>query len=261
MIAQPSSRAFIGISTLLFVASSASTIAWCRSMSAMHDMPMPGGWNMSMMWMRMPGQTWPGSAMTFIAMWSVMMTAMMLPSLMPMLWRYRSVVIGTSTAHPGWTTALVGAAYLLVWTAFGVIAFAVGATLASLEMRLPTLARIVPFAIGAIALIAGALQFTTWKMHRLACCRQTPSCCAALPGDAFTALRIGMRLGVDCVHCCFGLTLTLLAIGMMDLRAMAVVTAAISAERLAPNGGRTARFIGFILAAVGLFLIVRAAVA
>ena len=35
------------------------TVAWCSSMSAMGGMPMPGGWTMSMAWMRMPGQTWP----------------------------------------------------------------------------------------------------------------------------------------------------------------------------------------------------------
>jgi hypothetical protein len=42
-------------------------------------MPMPGGWTMSMAWMRMPGQTWPGAAASFLGMWVVMMVAMMLP--------------------------------------------------------------------------------------------------------------------------------------------------------------------------------------
>ena len=44
---------------------------------------MPGGWTMSMVWMRMPGQTWPGAAASFLGMWVVMMVAMMLPSLAP----------------------------------------------------------------------------------------------------------------------------------------------------------------------------------
>ena len=55
-------------------------------------MPMPGGWTMSMAWMRMPGQTWPGAASSFLGMWVVMMVAMMLPSLVPMLLRYRRAV-------------------------------------------------------------------------------------------------------------------------------------------------------------------------
>src|ERR1043165_8216103 len=86
-----SQRTFIGIGASLFAASTALTIAWCNSMSAMRDMPMPGGWSMSMMWMRMPGESWPAGAMQFIGMWIVMMIAMMLPSVLPMLWSYRQL--------------------------------------------------------------------------------------------------------------------------------------------------------------------------
>src|SRR5262245_25195515 len=87
-------HAFFGISALLFAVSVAVTIVLCTSMSAMGEMPMPGGWTMSMAWMRMPGQTWPGAASSFLGMWAVMMVAMMLPSLSPMLWRYRQAVAG-----------------------------------------------------------------------------------------------------------------------------------------------------------------------
>jgi predicted metal-binding membrane protein len=80
-----SEAAFAGASALLFAGSATLTIAWCTSMSAMGGMPMPGGWTMSMAWMRMPGQTWPGAAASFLGMWVVMMVAMMLPSLVPML--------------------------------------------------------------------------------------------------------------------------------------------------------------------------------
>ena len=59
-------RAFFGVSALLFAASAAVTIVWCASMSAMGEMPMPGGWTMSMAWMRMPGQTWPSAAASFL---------------------------------------------------------------------------------------------------------------------------------------------------------------------------------------------------
>jgi len=55
---------FFGVSALLFVTSALITIAWSASMSGMGEMPMPGGWTMSMAWMRMPGQSWPGPAAT-----------------------------------------------------------------------------------------------------------------------------------------------------------------------------------------------------
>src|SRR5256885_6447264 len=96
-----SEKAFLGVSALLFAASAAVTIVWCASMSAMGGMPMPGGWTMSMAWMRMPRQTWPRAAASFLGMWIVMMVAMMLPSLLPMLWRYRQTVGGTGGNRPG----------------------------------------------------------------------------------------------------------------------------------------------------------------
>jgi hypothetical protein len=121
-----SQRAFFGVSALLFTASTALTIVWCASMTAMGEMPMPGGWTISMAWMRMPGQTWPGAAASFLRMWVVMMVAMMLPSLVPMLWRYRHSVGTTGEARLGRLTALVGVGYFFVWTVFGTVVFWVG---------------------------------------------------------------------------------------------------------------------------------------
>ena len=143
-----SRQAFLGASLLLFAVSAAVTITWCISMSAMGEMPMPGGWTMSMAWMRMPGQTWAGPAASFLGMWVVMMVAMMLPSLVPVLERYRGAVARTGETRLGSLTALVGVGYFFVWTVLGMAAFPVGAALAAIEMQQPTLARSVPIAIG-----------------------------------------------------------------------------------------------------------------
>jgi predicted metal-binding membrane protein len=250
--------AFFVVSALLFAASAASTIAWCVSMSAMGEMPMPGGWTMSMAWMRMPGQTWPGAAASFLGMWVVMMVAMMLPSLVPMLRHYRQAVGRTGEEGLGPLTALVGVGYFFVWTLFGTAAFPLGVVLAAVEMRHPQLSRAVPIAVGVVVLIAGCLQFTTWKAHHLACCRKSPAPGGTLPPDARTAWRHGLRLGIHCSQCCAGLIAMLLVLGVMDLRAMAIVTAAITAERLAPSGVRVARAIGAVVVGAGLLLIARA---
>ena len=251
--------AFLGISALLFAASAAVTIVWCTSMSAMGGMPMPGGWTMSMAWMRMPGQTWPGTAASFLGMWVVMMVAMMLPSLVPMLRRYRHAVGRAGARHLGALTAIVGAGYFLVWTVFGMAVFPLGATLAELEMQQPTLARAVPIAAGVVVLIAGALQFTAWKARHLACCREAPEGGRTLPADARTAWRHGISLGLHCSLCCAGPMAILLVMGVMDLRAMAVVAAAITVERLAPAGQRVAQTIGAVVFGAGWLLIARAA--
>src|SRR5262245_39330995 len=120
---RPSQQVFFGLLGLLFATSAGLTIAWCTSMPAMGEMPMPGGWTMSTAWMRMPGQTWPGAAASFLVMWIVMMVAMMLPSLVPMLWRYRQALCRTGETRLGRLAALVGVGYFFVWTAFGIVAF------------------------------------------------------------------------------------------------------------------------------------------
>ena len=186
-----SDRAFFGASALLFAGSAGLTIIGCASMSSMGAMPMPGGWTMSMAWMRMPGQTWPGAAASFLGMWVVMMAAMMLPSLVPMLWRYRRAVGGAGQKHLGRLTALVGLAYFAVWVAFGLAAFPLGAALAAITMQQAALARAAPLAIGAAVVIAGALQFSAWKAHHLSCCRQSPRRGRELPANAGAAWRHG----------------------------------------------------------------------
>lgn len=258
-MARAPERAFLAACALLFAASAGATIAWCASMSAMGGMPMPGGWTMSMAWMLMPGQAWAGAAASFLGMWVVMMVAMMLPSLVPMLARYRAAVRRGGAGRPGRLTAVAGLAYFCVWALAGVAAFPAGVALAELAMRVPGLARAVPVASGIVVAIAGALQFTAWKARQLACCRNGPAPGGALAPEARAAWRHGLRLGLHCAQCCAGPMAVLLVLGVMDLRAMAVVTAAISAERLAPAGERVARGLGGVMVVAGLLLAARGA--
>jgi predicted metal-binding membrane protein len=80
-----------------------------------------------------------------------------------------------------------------------------------------------------------------------------------LPADALTAWRHGLRLGIHCSYSSAGLTAILLVVGGMELRVMLAVTAAITVERLAPDGARVARSIGAIVIGAGVILIARAA--
>jgi predicted metal-binding membrane protein len=234
-------------------------------MSAMGEMPMPGGWSMSMVWARASDGTWSGAGASFLGMWIVMMVAMMLPSLIPMLRRYRQSVAGTG-APLGPLTAIVGLGYFLVWLVFGLIVFPLGATLAAIVMHQPALARAAPIAAGVVILIAGCIQVTEWKAHQLACWRTTS---ASSRAGVVAALRHGIHLGLHCARCCGNLMLILLVCGVMDFGVMAVVTAAITLERLAPRRWQSARrswqarepvprAIGALAIGAGLFLIARA---
>ncbi len=126
-------------------------------------------------------------------------------------------------------------------------------------MHLPLLARAVPGMVGVVVLLAGTLQFTAWKAHHLACCRKAPGRGRTLPADADTALRHGLRFGIHCSYSCLNLTAILLVIGVMNLRAMAVVTVAITVERLAPAGQRAAQTVGVTVVGAVVILIARAA--
>lgn len=157
------------------------------------------------------------------AMWVAMMVAMMLPSAAPDLWRYRQASLG----------------YLFVWTILAIALFPLSAALAHTG----------PIVSGTVVLLAGALQFTPWKTRQLARVH-------APPADAVTPWRLGLRLGLHSAQCCVGLMSIPLVLGMMDLRLMALITAAITAERLAPP---VARATGTLAIAAGLFLIARSA--
>jgi len=224
-------RTFLAVSAVGFVASAAATIGMATT-----GMPICGGGTMMLR---------PSTAASFLGMWLMMMTAMMLPSLVPMLRRYRQAVGGTG-APIDRLTGLVAAGYFCAWTGVGLAVFALDAVLPPAR----------PYA-GAVVLIAGLLQFTAWKRRALAGCRERPG---RLAGDADAAWRHGLHLGVHCVGSSAGLTAILLVVGMMDLAVMAAVTAAITAERLAPAGLRIARSIGVVLVGSGLLLLARGAV-
>jgi len=218
---------------------------------------MAGG-QMSMLWMRMPGESWAGTATSFVAMWTPMMVAMMLPSLVPILHRYRAAIGASGSTRGVGLTTLVALGYYAVWSALGAVVFPLGALLASVEQRLPALARATPIAAGVVIVIAGVVQLTEWKARHLAWDRTASARVRAMSPDAGAAWRHGLCLGAHCCYCCAGLTASLLALGVMNLRAMVVVTAAITAERLTPAGVRTARAIGVVGIVTGALLIARA---
>jgi predicted metal-binding membrane protein len=253
----PSACIYVGASGLIFGASTAVTIGWGLSMTAMGGMPMAGGWTMSMAWMPMCGQSWFEAAGSFLGMWAVMMVAMMMPSLMPMLDRYRRRVAGAGRGGLGRLTVIAGAGYFFVWTLLGMLLFPAGAGLAAAAMASSELSRIAPLAGGLVVLVAGALQFTAWKARQLARCREVPV--SNVEADAGSAWRHGLHIGVQCCLSCAGPLATLIVLGVMDLRAMAVVTAAVTAERLAPDSAPIARTTGVVAVGTGLLLIMRAA--
>jgi predicted metal-binding membrane protein len=248
-------RAFALGCIVLFVGSAAVTVGKAASMSAMAALPMRGGWSLSMHWLAMCGRNAPAQLVAWLGMWSTMMVAMMLPAIAPNLWRYRCAAVHAGATHPTALTVCVGVGYLLVWIAMGAMISVTGTALATGLLGHPVLACAAPLAMGAVLMLAGALQCTAWKARQLTHCRQWPASAGVLPTHFCRAWRVGLSLGRHCIASCAGLTAILLVGGVMDLRAMVVITAAITAERLTLCSSRVARTIGVLALVAGLWRI------
>jgi predicted metal-binding membrane protein len=215
---------------------------------------------MPMTWMPMCGESWIGAGASFLGMWTVMMTAMMLPSLLPALWRYRQAVSGAGELSSALLTLPAAAGYFLVWTLIGAAVYPVGCVVMALVMRYPALLHAAPFATGLVVLGAGALQFTRWRSRHLACCRdvcrgESVGCARESLANGWSSWCHGVRLGFHCALCCAGLTAVLLVTGIMELPAMLAATAAVMLERMAPAAVRAPQLIGVVMLGAGLLLI------
>ena len=201
--------------------------------------------------------TLSGAAASFLGMWVVMTVVMMLPSIAPTLWRYRVSLAGEGVTRADALTALAGTAYLAVWTGAGLFVFLLGLAISAAQSHWPGVVRVAPIAAGAVVLVAGSIQLTAWKARRLARCRAVPPARVARTTVA-SAWTHGLRLGRDCGLSCAGAMASVFVLGLMDMRAMAIATVAITAERLAPAGERVARAIGLGAIVAGAVLVARA---
>lgn len=247
-------RIFRVVCVLLFLTSASATVLIGHAMAEMGEVPMAGGWSMSTAWTPLCGGSWIAAAGAFLGMWAVMMTAMMLLSLTPVLWRFRERAAAAGVAHPSLFAARAGLAYLLVWTGLGLAVFTGGALLLEAALRWPLLARAVPFIAGLAVIAAGLFQLSHWKLAMLAHCSDV----AGQDTGAAAAMGQGLRLGLACCASCAGFTVLLLVGGAMDPRSMAVVALAITAERLASAGERVACGIGGLMLGAGAVQLIQA---
>ena len=173
---------------------------------------------------------------------AAMMVAMMLPSLWPALRRYHRTIGARGDSQAYCRTLAVATGYVGVWAAIGMAMFALDA-------------RVTPVAAPGIILAAGALQLTRWKARQLARCREVRQPTAGRSMSNFSSWADGVRLGFHCAMSCVAPMAVLLAIGLMDVRTMVVVTAAITAERLMPSGARVSRATGAIALGAGALML------
>ncbi|WP_405889400.1 DUF2182 domain-containing protein [Streptomyces sp. NBC_00133] len=216
-----------------------ATPAWVLTIGQARDMGVEPG----TMGMALP---------LFLLLWVTMMAAMMLPSMAPVAITW---VRGIGRQSSGWARAsrtieFVGG-YLLVWTAFGLLAYAALAFTGGLVDDHPTAGRWIGF---SAFLLAGLYQLGPLKNVCLRHCRDPLSQLVHYAGFPRPArdLRVGVHHGAYCVGCCAGLMVVLIPLGVMNVAAMAGLAVVIFVEKLWSRGQLLARGVGvtFIVLAV-----------
>jgi predicted metal-binding membrane protein len=176
------------------------------------------------------------NVLAILAMWAVMMAAMMLPSALPMVLTF--VNMGRRGGDVARGRSFV-AAYLAVWFAFSAVA---------------TLAQ------WALLLIAGVYQFSRLKRICLSRC-QSPLgfLLGAWRPGVRGAFVMGAQHGLYCLGCCWALMALLFVGGVMNLAWVAALSIAVALEKLLPGGERIATVLGIALVAVGCIRLVAVA--
>ncbi len=214
--------------TLVFLGAAAA--AWVVTVDRMRGMDAGPGTDLG-------GLGW------FLGVWAAMMAAMMLPSAVP-------AAVAVTRASRALPTALFGVGYLAVWTAFGVVAYALFRVVTSFELGRFAWEQDGPYVAGAVIVLAGIYELTPVKEQLLRRCRSPHD-----PGER-GALRAGVANGLYCVGCCLGLMAVLFALGVMSVFWMVVIAAVIFVEKVFQKGPRLTRAVGIGLIALGLWVAV-----
>jgi predicted metal-binding membrane protein len=194
-----------------------------------------------------------GSTLWFLSVWTVMMAAMMFPSVAPTVALYARLA-----HHRSWLPALLfPAGYLITWLTAGVVAVAAAALVGNASGSALAWDRAGQPLTAATLLAAAAYELTPWKNVCLSKCRSPVGALLASWRDGYTgAVRMGVRNGAWCVGCCWALMASLFALGVMSTTWMAVVAAIIAAEKLLPWRRVGTYGTALVLLALGVLVLV-----
>jgi len=212
------------------------------------------GWSAWMM-----TRTWDFTHLALLfAMWVVMMIGMMLPSAAPTLLLYAGVIRkGPDCARARAHVYAFASGYLLVWTAFSLLATVLQRFLAHWTLLSPMMESR-RWLGGALLIAAGLYQLTPFKRTCLESCRSPAAFIAGHWQRGITgALRLGIAHGTHCLGCCWALMLLLFVGGVMNLWVIAALTFFVLLEKVAPLGVQGGRLSGLLLLALGFFYLFR----
>lgn len=186
-----------------------------------------------------------------VAMWSIMMVGMMLPSALPMVLAFAALESRGDAPPRRARTALFVLAYVVVW-----IGYSAAAAVAQFLLRaygLGSEAIEPPMLAGIVLVLAGAFQWSGLKDRCLERCR-TPM--GFLLTEWRSGLRgafvMGLRHGTNCLGCCWGLMALMFVVGAMNLLWMALLSVFCWVEKAASGGPLLGRVAGAALVLWGV---------
>ena len=214
--AYAAARTRLGLIALLLAL---AAVGWWWTAREMQD--MDGG-----PWTELGTVTW------FLGVWVVMMAAMMFPSVAPTVALYAKLKHTRALGAP----LLFASGYLLVWSAVGLLAYAlarIGGQLFGDVLAWDSAGR---WVAGATLLVAAAYGLTPLKDVCLGKCRTPLGFLLGSWRDGLSgAIQMGARHGGWCVGCCWALMASLFALGVMSVVWMALVAGLIAFEKLIPS--------------------------
>ncbi len=174
-------------------------------------------------------------ALLAVAMWAVMMVAMMLPSATPMV----LVFIAVNRTRRGTgggryvDTGLFVLGYLVLWGLFSVAAAGAQWALRRAALFSDDVLAVTPLIGSAILIGAGVYQLTPLKYACLSRC-QTPFgfLVTEWRDGRAGALAMGVRHGLFCIGCCWVLMALLFAGGIMNLVWIAAIASFVLLEKV-----------------------------
>ncbi|MCC7360636.1 MAG: DUF2182 domain-containing protein [Anaerolineales bacterium] len=195
-----------------------------------------------------------------LAMWSVMMVAMMLPSAAPAILLFDAISRQSEPPLP-LAVPVFTFGYLAGWIAFSLLATLAQSALYSAALLSPAMSIVNPAWSGALLVAAGLFQWTPLKSACLSRCRSPRSLfMTEWRGGLSGAFRLGLKHSGYCLGCCGLLMALLFVVGSLNLIWVAVVATGVLVEKLAPSGRWISRIAGVLLFALGVWHILQPAI-
>ncbi len=193
----------------------------------------------------------------FIAIWIVMMVAVMFPTAAPMILIFAQVYAGKREhGQPFVPTWIFVSSYLLVWTLFGMLAYAAALGAEELGKQSMWLMDNAASFGGGVLILAGLYQLSPLKHSCLSKCRTPMNFILSSWREGYWgSFRMGLEHGFYCLGCCWLLFIILFPLGVMNVAAMAVITFLIFAEKSLALGQKIAKIAAMVLIVYGALVI------